>query len=329
MRTTELARAAAANWFATQLRDDWSSSDRQRFEDWLASGDEQRNAWLQMQSTWQTLSDVGAAASVQALRRRAIERKRLHIGHMRSWGMGLAATMVLSLTVLLSYWTTRSSKPSSAEASLQMTLPQFKTAIGEQQTFQLEDGSQVLLNTASEVRVSEWVRSRRLVLERGEAYFIVAKNARKPFIVIVDGASITATGTQFAVRRDPDRVTVILTEGRVRLSDSPNAVDLDAGHEAILTQGARWQIRKSDVAKATSWRTGRLTFDNQPLATVVTELNRYTITQLRLVDAKLLSVPMSGVFRVGDAANFANALQTYGLVRIVSTNDHTIELAAQ
>ena len=87
----------------------------------------------------------------------------------------------------------------------------------------LEDGTVVELNKGAVLAVEFSARVRRVRLERGEAHFTVTKNPARPFIVSARGMDVVAVGTAFNVRLDSAVVEVLVTEGRVRVSEMPEA----------------------------------------------------------------------------------------------------------
>lgn len=94
----------------------------------------------------------------------------------------------------------------------------FETGIGEQRLVTLDDGTRMQLDTNSHVEVRLGQNARRVEMTDGRAFFDVAHDAKRPFDVDVDGTIVTAVGTRFSVRRDGDRVWVVLSEGRVRIA---------------------------------------------------------------------------------------------------------------
>lgn len=92
------------------------------------------------------------------------------------------------------------------------------TAVGEQLSRTLPDGSTLLLNTDSKVHVDYSPGTRRIVLERGEAFFKVTKDVQRPFEVYAGSRLVRALGTAFSVRRMNKSVKVMVTEGQVALA---------------------------------------------------------------------------------------------------------------
>jgi len=94
----------------------------------------------------------------------------------------------------------------------------YATAIGQQQTITLAEGSVVVLNTNSQIKVDYDKQYRAIHLLQGEAHFTVAKNTERPFRVYAGGGRIQAVGTAFSVYLKDNTVDVTVTEGRVTLA---------------------------------------------------------------------------------------------------------------
>lgn len=197
--------------------------------------------------------------------------------------------------------------------SLTMGLPPtYSTAVGQQRETVLADGTRVRLDTDTQLRVRFERDTRDVELLRGRAYFAVAHDASRPFVVRAGEASVQALGTQFDVRRDNAGVQVVLSEGRVRVSDSdaPDKVwTLSPGQGLALDRGgARATVAPVNVAVRTSWRDGRLIFDDLPLSAAVTEINRYSPRKIALASNTSADIRVSGVFKTGDTEEFVTAI---------------------
>jgi len=97
---------------------------------------------------------------------------------------------------------------------------QYRTAIGEQRLVRLSDGTRVSLNSDSQVVVDYDTVQRRVRLKRGEAFFEVAKDMERPFIVSAGAREVTALGTAFVVRYEEGRTAVTLVEGKVAVTSA-------------------------------------------------------------------------------------------------------------
>jgi transmembrane sensor len=197
----------------------------------------------------------------------------------------------------------------------------------------LPDGSSIELGGATSITARYGHDERAVDLEAGEAFFRVA-HAERPFVVTAGPLRIRDLGTAFNVRRTGNRVTVAVTEGRVRVSPSATdgdaaTVELGAGREVSYdpeTQAMR--ILDVTAASATAWRGHRLEFVNEPLASVVENVNRYSARPIRLADADLGRLTFTGTVEVDTIDSWVSALPRVFPVRVDSYADR-LELARQ
>ncbi|WP_213948957.1 FecR domain-containing protein [Luteibacter sp. dw_328] len=197
----------------------------------------------------------------------------------------------------------------------------------------LPDGSSIELGGATSITARYGRDERAVDLEAGEAFFRVA-HAERPFVVTAGPLRIRDLGTAFNVRRTGNRVTVAVTEGRVRVSPSATdgdaaTVELGAGREVSFdpeTQAMR--ILDVTPASATAWRGHRLEFVNEPLASVVENVNRYSARPIRLADADLGRLTFTGTVEVDTIDSWVSALPRVFPVRVDSYADR-LELARQ
>lgn len=153
----------------------------------------------------------------------------------------------------------------------------YATVVGEQRTLPLADGSLVYLNTGSEVAVKYSTATRDVRLDQGEALFAVESNPKQPFRVHAGDAIIQAVGTQFNVRRDARGTQTSVVEGTVLVTDATGSqVKLTVGESVDLDKdGAIVARGHIDAARVTAWRQRRLVFEEDTLADIAAEFNRY------------------------------------------------------
>jgi len=224
----------------------------------------------------------------------------------------------------------------------------LQTAIGEQTSFSLDDGSVVTLNTQSQVRLNYSEQYRDIVLLNGEALFDVAKDAERPFRVITDWAVIEAVGTQFNVLHTQESVTVTVVEGTIEVavrgrpaigsnnSTTPNAssgaaatvpIPVTVGQQAeINARSGEVAVIDMDVETAMAWQDRRLIFESLSLGEVIDQFNRYNDPPLLIGDPELSQLPISGVFKSNDRASFVQFLQQMNLAESQTRSDGTIVL---
>ncbi|USQ94165.1 FecR family protein [Caulobacter sp. RL271] len=322
--------STAATWFARLQDDDVSPQDRRDFQHWLNADARHAAAWDAVRATWDDLSGLENDPALAALRADALGAGEAPPRRLNRRALGLAAAGLVATVggaLLGRRWLEGDKTPAPAADE-----PVFTTAVGERSTFRLADNSVVTLGTDSAVRVNHWGAERRLTLLRGQAYFQVAKDKTRPFIVSAGDKSVTAVGTAFDVRMEPGKLSVTLVEGRVRIvGASPQGqrrIEMSAGSRFVANGSADWAVATVDTAKESAWLQGRLVFDAEPLSSVVAEMNRYSTRKLALADPTLAATPVSGVFKTGQIDAFVAALRTYGLAEVGRSDDKQVELVS-
>jgi transmembrane sensor len=303
----------AAAWLARRDADTWSAHDQAALDGWLDAALAHRVAWLRLQSAWEETVRLRAlappeplpVASVPDLRAaRFAARTGVRPRRRRFVGIGFAlaacAVLALGITGQRLYTT-----PTPAQS--------FESALGQTRTLLLDDGSRATLSSDSRIAVSYSRGERHIALERGEAFFEVAHDRSRPFVVAAGSRQAVAVGTRYAVRRESDGVRVVVTEGTVRLDDpaTPGAALLPAG--SVAEADARGvQVRRLGVAEAErylDWRSGLLAFRDTPLAEAATEFNRYNRQQLVVTDAGTAALSIGGQFRWDNLDGFVRLLE--------------------
>ncbi len=205
-----------------------------------------------------------------------------------------------------------------------------ETAVGQNRTVQLADGSSVILGGRTSIDISLRPDLRQVTLSRGEALFSVAKDPSRPFLVRVGTATVTALGTEFNVRRGDDRVVVSVLEGRVLVQPVASftwipwipismsigkAAAVNAGHSTVVDHG-RIQVTKalSNEAGVIGWEHGRLAFEAAPLRDVVEDVNRYTQKPIVIADEQTGDLMITGTVTNTDVAGWvASLVSTLGI----------------
>ncbi|MGQ4274545.1 FecR family protein [Terrihabitans sp. B22-R8] len=299
----------AALWLARL--DDPTLDDRTRaaFHDWLARDDRHLAAYDQAERVW-----TGASANTPSGPRDDAAIEALVRGAKRGRGRKRAArTLAAGLCALMlaggGEWVRR--------GGLDDLRSDYVTAPGARRIVELADGSVIRLNTDSALAVELEPRQRRVRLFRGEAFFEVAHDPARPFVVVTDHGETRVTGTAFNLRETGDETRVSLVEGRVRLSplESPgNSVALAAGQEAEVRPDRVGMPRAFDAESATAWQRGQIVFFQTRLADVVEELNRYQRGRIMVLGERLRAQPVTGVFDSRDPDQaIANIEATLGV----------------
>jgi transmembrane sensor len=311
------ARQAARHWFVLLRDDAVSDADRHAFSAWLAADPAHRQAWSETEQLWRRMDAV-----VPVLRAREPLRETVPAPLLsrRGWlKQAAAAALVLGGGTYL--------------ATAPALMADHRTAVGERRVIALPDGSVVDLAGDSAVSVAMESGLRRVTLHHGQAYFQVAPDAARPFVVAAGSGEIRALGTAFDVRLGQDSVRVAVSEHAV-------AVTLDGGrrHEAVrLDEGRALQYgaggigpgAAADIAALLSWRQDRLFFQEAPLGEVVADLDRYRPGRIVIADAAVAALPVTGFFH---AAQAEAALQTIAAtlpVRLTRLTDRLVIIRAR
>ncbi|MDM9625330.1 FecR family protein [Rhizobium sp. S152] len=169
--------------------------------------------------------------------------------------------------------------------------------VGEPQTVTFADGSTVELNANSAIAVDLTSNERRIRLLRGEAYFHVAADRSRPFVVEAGNGTTTALGTAFDVNLMADETRVVVTEHAVVVSPLDDEAKLQVSERQQLSYdgyGRLGAVEDIDPDMAIAWRQGRLAFDNRPLSAVVEEIARYIPGKIVIAQATLAEKRVSG-----------------------------------
>lgn len=315
------AQEEAAEWLARLGHHSISTQTVRDFRDWR---DDPANdaAYTEAEAFWDASGQHAADPEILRMTREALERGQRRTGGWRGWLRGPRLAGALTLAALAA--------AGGTYLALDHLTPTYGTQAIEQKVVRLEDGSRVHLNVDSQVKVAFRDGERRLTLTRGEAFFDVAHDARRPFIVEVGSAQVRALGTKFDVRRRNGDVQVTLLQGSVRVSPDAGQgapVVLRANQQAQITRGAAIRTTAIDATRTTSWTTGRLVFRDTPLAAAVAEVNRYSAQKVELAGPGLGAQPISGFFDVGDAESFARGAAGFHDLSLTRGPDGTWRLA--
>ncbi|PHZ86362.1 FecR family protein [Paremcibacter congregatus] len=230
------------------------------------------------------------------------------------------------------------------------------TVIGGLEEVTLSDGSVVKLNTNSQVEINFDENQRRVRLLRGEAFFEVAHNKKRPFIVYAGDKFVRAVGTAFSVRWTQGDLTITVSEGRVSFAPIIRGVTaqpvvesqikedtekvtvaslvapllIDAGQKLTLPEEEMdnliEEITKRELVSEMSWQSGILDFTQRPLIEIIEEINRYTDVKIEITDPRLRKLRFSGIFRTGETGPLFEALELSFDIEVDRVNDKFVRI---
>jgi transmembrane sensor len=326
----------AATWIIRRGDEGWTQSDERTLTQWLDASIRHRVAFLRLEAAWEQASRLQAlgagtpagavpppgrwqvsplfdqhstSASEQLTAAPSKPSRRKVAGRWAAIAAGVLVVIGVAFQVFDSLQAER-----------------YFTPVGGMASIPLRDGSQITLNTATRIKVHLDRKERLVELEGGEAYFDVAKDPARPFVVEAGTQRIVAVGTSFAVRRQAGgQIEVVVTEGKVRIEPSAQGdfalVERPAEQrpaEILLTPGSiarggddRMVLEQEQLAeleKRLSWRSGYLTFDSMPLGDAIAEFNRYSPLQIEVGSSQLRELPISGRFKATNVQAFLRVL---------------------
>jgi transmembrane sensor len=210
----------------------------------------------------------------------------------------------------------------------------IETGIEETRVVALEDGSRIVLDRRSRLRVAFTPAARDIELLDGQAHFEVAKDTHRPFRVRTGSAEVVAVGTMFDVATVPARTTVTLIEGRVNVRTLSGTAQMEPKVEALVpgqqlgiaSDGQFLDKRAVKIENVTAWQRGTIILDDMPLPEALTAMNRYSVMQIVIPGPALQSRRVSGVFRIGDVETEALALERYFNLTETSRSERAIVL---
>ncbi len=308
------ARAEAAAWIARLHGPQRSAAAEAGFRRWLESDPQNAKVFERMTEIWDA---VGTTQAGRYPRVSPLQRKP----RARPLAIAAAVLVTCAIGLLTTYGVLRD--------------PTYVTAIGEQRTVDLKDGSHVTLNSSTRVHVHYRDDIRRVQLVEGEAIFEVAHDEQRPFVVVAGDHEVKALGTVFLVRQAPDTTAVTLLEGKVAITTVSSRADREAGSASVhampaaepapivtLTPGERFTVtaKRTEMLDTpplevvTAWRRGEVILDRTSLAEAAAEMNRYGESVIVIDDAEIGGIRISGNYKAGDAEGFARAVAgMYGL----------------
>jgi transmembrane sensor len=330
------AERQAADWLCRRDSGQWSVSDESALEAWLEKSSVNAVAFVRLEAAWKQADrykalgagfpprrapapeQLGASpffaertagpSPLQTLIEEEEPESRPPAARLRArWPFAIAASLAMMALATVLAWQSN------------VFAPTYRTPVGGFAQVPMTDGSRVTLNTDTEVRMSVTDTERSVKLERGEAFFEVARDSSRPFIVYAGTRRVMAVGTQFSVRRMGEDIRVVVTEGAVRMEEAaspqrsviPADTLLEAGGVARADgKGIVVQSRPlEEVREALSWRAGLVIFRDVDLTEAVAEFNRYNAQKIVIQDPVLAAIRLSGKFKATNADAFVRLLE--------------------
>lgn len=292
----------AAHWVARMDSGAWTAEDEAGLQAWLAQDPARQGLLLRTHADWLAV-DVALAPAKAAKfdAKDALAGVARPLWRRRRALAGMAALVVAGIV---------------GKSQMRAAGVAYQTKLGEIRRVPLSDGSTVTINTSTALKVRMEKRSRQVELDRGEAWFEVAKQADRPFVVVAGRVKARAVGTAFSVRRRDAGVEVMVTEGIVETwsdGDEAQRIRLTAGQRAVMNENAAIHFEPtsaSSVDRALAWRGGKVDLNGMTLADAADEFNRYNRRQIIIASPGIAGEKFDGLFSIDDPEGFAMAVKS-------------------
>ncbi|MBO9100975.1 MULTISPECIES: FecR family protein [unclassified Rhizobium] len=283
----------AAEWFARLLDESATANDRASFRAWLERSPEHVKAYSELERLWQ-----GASALPEVQAPPSIKRRNL----LKSGG----ALLVLATAGL------------SATAYLRSVAADYRTGVGETARITLPDGTVAELSTATAISLNFTLGQRQVHLLEGEAFFTVAPDMQRSFVVDCGLLRSVALGTQFSVGMREEGIVVAVAQHSVRVSSPTQEQLVKEGQSVLYARNRISSPVRMDDGSQLSWRDGKLVFISTPFENVVTALSRWRHGKMIVMDRALARRPVSIIVDVRRAGRILENLENGLPIRIAS-----------
>jgi transmembrane sensor len=282
--TSPRAREQAIDWLIRQR--DPAFSDWEPFTEWLEADPANNAAYSELAAREETLAERLAETAAPADPFVQDNQPSSRPLYRRPWAAGLTGIAASAAALFL-----------FVGLGQDRSMYEVSTRPGIQQTVTLAGGTTIELNGATRLTLDR-DDPRFAELHKGEAVFAVVHDDKRPFRVEVDGAELVDLGTRFTVLREGKVTEVAVSEGLVMYNPGSEAIRLPAGRRLRATDGDP-TIQLAEVAPDAvgGWASGRLVYDNVPLATVAADLSRTLGIAVR-ADPSVAGRPVTAVIQL-------------------------------
>ena len=301
----------AFEWVARKYARGLSTLESGEFDAWYAADVRHQGAYARAMAICNAINLATAPESLSPELSAARERRSARRGWLKT---GAMAACVVAAVGSVGLATLREDRVLS-------------TAKGELRKIPLQDKSIATINSGSQIEVAFTEKQRTVNLRKGEAWFEVAKDKSKPFVVEAGEARIRAVGTAFSVRRFANGTEVLVTEGKVEVWGKGKTSQrrlLVEGDRAFLAQNAgpiSVSRQPVEVNRKLAWREGKLILKNHTLDDAVADFNRYSPKTIVIVDAALREKRLFGQYKLDAPELFAQDVSTVLDVPVAITAD--------
>ncbi len=317
----------AEAWIVKLRSDQVSQQDKEAFSAWLNLSDSHVKAFDEAMEVWDSLSvlahvpestfidDQPKAGDTET---NTLSPLKHRWSSLKYWNTALASAAVCAFCVVALNWLYPSQEPITQY---------YSTAAGEVLNVELEDGSIVELNTQTALEVTFTEKQRSLTLTTGEAYFSVASDRERPFVVDFGNGTATAVGTAFNIYTSASETSVTVTEGIVDVKEpvelaipNPQGTRVVESQQVKIGRRGLGPVKNIDTSRSVAWRDNTIIFRDTPLPSAIVELNRYLDSPVNVEHSGLPELNVSGTFSLESPVETLDAITTAFNLKKVETS---------
>lgn len=342
--TKEAIQQQASLWISKMDRG-LNASEQNAFSLWVNQSIAHREILFKFASLWDDLTVLNELNSLFPLENQKNKKNKVKNVFIK---YAVAASIILTITLVGHFNFFFNPSANGTNNQQYVEIKNFSTAVGQQSSFPLSDGSIIQLNTNSLVKIHFSKHKRLLTLVHGEARFQVAKDKTRPFTVTSGDKSFTALGTIFNVQKHSAKnMELVVTEGRVLITKATLVLDniaqqlnklpveklpgllVTTGEKAVIENNIEEPIEHisyDQIQKDLSWQQGMLIFEGTPLNKALAEVSRYTNTHFEIADNDLATVKVAGYFKANDVDGLLKSLKNNFNINFKKTGTNSILL---
>ncbi len=338
----------AAEWIA-RLGRGLTPAEEEELGAWLAHSQGNHDELMEQARLWDGMDGMSRLAELFPEPRGAGAARRGI--KTATWQVAAALMLAVGVIAWLGYHDS-ADVPQTVEMTT-LSPMEFATGIGGRARHVLPDGSVIVLNTDTEIRVNYTSSNRLLELVRGEVHVSVAHDMNRPLSVMVGDKVVQAVGTEFNLEITSEHtIELLVADGLVMVGvvEQPiETLDKDvpllltpesrlvaAGQEASISldkpeleQVEPQPIDNKEISVKLSWRDGNLIFRGESLEEAVSEIGRYTAVEFVFLDEQAKQVRVAGLFKAGDVDGLLSALRNHFNISYEWQGDHKILLSTE
>lgn len=298
-----------------------SVKERKDLKKWLAESKQNQQVFIEMVEMW---DEMDILSNLADLFPKPIKDEK------PVWLSGAVAASFIAIVISFFFIDSSDWAKPEPQKTIAVTYDKdlYQTTVGEQSKASLSDGTQIILNTNTLVKVSYTDKQRFLILEHGELHVDVAHDELRPLSVIAGDKILQAVGTAFNVEmKNNELIELMVTEGKVLvISRNSEANELVSAKTEMLaessfsvSQGQKLMlgvpaekveiIEPGELQAKLSWQDGTLVFQGEPLSEVIKEISRYTQIEFVLKNRSIKDTKVIGLFRTGDVNGLVTTLR--------------------